>query len=626
MNKGNSRYYNFEIIMTIILSFLTACAFSLPFVFLETAEIAARMPASTFVEKLTAFLPVLGQRMYPQAILLFPLFWVLYRTFLKRINGKDFSLSALLTAILFSFCLLAGECGSQFRNLSYLYSNMPQVIISLIKMSGYTALFYTVIQTGFAALDEREEKPISGKLSANVFEKHSFILPLLIILMCWLPYVIAFYPGFVPSDGLKQLNNFFGSGNFTDNHPAFSSMLMGWAMRLGRRLGSDNLGVFLFTGPQLFINAAVMAACFPLYKEMRTPLWLRKLTLIDFALIPIWPNYAYSLLKDSLYMAMILLFVIQLIRIIRSAEDFCAKTGHLILMTCSLSLMMLVRHEGQYVAGLIFLTLFFLPEPRKQWKRLFPVILIPLAVINVFNHVIRPQLNIPDSPAREALTMPIRQTSAIVVEMEDTLTEEESAVLHELFVYEKIPEMYTESFQNADPLKGQFDPWASSDAIMRYMKIWAELGMKHPLTYINVFLCSNTRYYDPFLGVYGDIYGWFGIEQAPYVNQGLFDIHYADQTAVLRSALTNIADSFPRLPLISLFYSIGFNAWVLIFCLAYLLRKNIKGIIIPLLPGLGTFIMLQNSAINGFFRYMLPMLISLPLCVAWTVCRADTSD
>ncbi len=608
--------------MTILFAFLTSCAFALPFEILETAEIAARMPAGTFAEKLTAFLPVLGGRMYPQGILFFILFLLLYRTLLPRIEKKHFSFAALLAASLFSFCLLAGECADRYSDLSCLFSNMPQVIISSLKVLGYLPLFYTAVRAGFAALDERPDKPATGTAAVLIFEKHSFVFPLLIIMICWLPYVIAFYPGFVPSDGLKQLNNFYGSGNFTDNHPAFSSMLMGWAMMLGRKLGSDNLGIFIFTGPQLLINAAVMADCFPLFSKMRTPLSLRKLTLAGFALIPIWPNYAYSLLKDSLYMAMILFFVINMIRIILDADAFFKKPADLILLTGSLCLMMLVRHEGQYVGAAIFLTLFTLSKPRRQWKRLLPVILIPLLVINVFNRVIRPRLNIPDAPAREALTMPIRQTSAIVVGMEESLTEEESAVLHELFEYEKIPAMYAESFQNADALKGQFDPWAPEEAIRRYLKVWAELGLKHPLTYLNVFLCSNTRYYDPFLTVHRDIYGWFGIEQQPYVNKGLFDIHYAEQTAALRSVLTNIADSLPRIPLTSLFYSLGLNAWAMIFCLMYLLRGKVRGVIIPLLPDLVTFIVLQHSAVNGFFRYMLPLLITLPVCFAWTAYQA----
>ena len=605
--------------MSILLAFLTACAFSLPYELLNPAEIGALMPESSVLEKLTAFLPVLGKRMYPQCILLFPLFCLLYRTLLRKIKPKQFSLSALLTAGLFSFYLLVGECGTAYKDLSVMFQTMPQVVITMLKFIGYFPLFYVVVRAGFAMMDEQKECSLRGRISEAVFEKHCYLYPLLIILVCWLPYIIAFYPGFIPSDGLKQLNNFYGIGNFTDHHPAFSSMLMGWAMGLGRRLGSDNLGIFLFTGSQLLMNAAVMAGCFPLFQKMKIPGWLRKISLAFFALIPIWPNYAYSLLKDSLYMAMILLFTLLLIRIVRDTDDFCAHAGSLILMTAALSLMMLVRHEGKYVGGLVFLTLFTLPAPRRQWKKLLLVLLVPICVITVFDHVIRPALDIPDGPTREALTMPIRQTSAVVMNHEAELSEAELAVLHEVFDYEQIPEMFPGCLDNADELKGLFDPWASRDAVIRFMKVWISLGIRYPLTYLNVFLCSNTRYYDPFLGPYRDIYGWFGIEQAEYVNQGVFDLFYLPRTAALRSALINFASGLPRIPLTSLVYSLGTSVWLMIFCLAFLLRKKNHGIIIPLLPGLLTFFICQVSVINGFFRYLLPLLITLPVIAAWTI-------
>ena len=608
--------------LSIVLAFLTSCAFSLPYEILDTAEIGFRIPSGTLLEKVSAFFPVLGSRMYPQGLLLFLLFLFLYHVLLGRIRRKHFSHSALAAAALFTFYLLAGECAVLTGDLGELLRTGPQCVITGLKGIGYLSLFYVCVRYGFALLDERTERPFCGRLSVSVFEDHSYILPFLIILVCWLPYLTAFYPGFVPSDGLKQLDNFFGSGNFTNNHPAFSTMLMGWAMMLGRKIGSDNLGLFLFTGSQALINAAVMAACFPLFKELRSPLWLRRLVLADFALLPVWPNYAYSLLKDSLYMAMILLFTICLIRIIRDAEGFCKRTGQLILLTAVLCLMMLVRHEGQYVGAVIFLSLFTTAAVRRQWKRLLPVLLIPLIIVNLFNRVLLPTLNIAEPPAREALTMPFRQTSAVVINDEKSLTAEQSDVLHELFEYDRIPEMF--SLDNADYLKGLFDPWASREAVLRYMKVWAELALRHPLTYLNVFLCSNSHYYDPFREPYRDIYGWFGIEQQAYVNKGLFDLHYREDSAPLRTALINLADGLPKLPLTSLFYSLGANAWAMLFCLFYLLRRKVHGNITPLLPALITFLLLQNSAINGFFRYMLPLLITLPLIAAWTLESKDS--
>ncbi len=48
--------------------------------------------------------------------------------------------------------------------------------------------------------------------------------------------------------------------------------------------------------------------------------------------------------------------------------------------------------------------------------------------------------------------MPFRQTSAVVLNDEESLTEEQSAVLHELFTYEHIPDMCI--VDSTDYLKG----------------------------------------------------------------------------------------------------------------------------------------------------------------------------
>ena len=40
--------------------------------------------------------------------------------------------------------------------------------------------------------------------------------------------------------------------------------------------------------------------------------------------------------------------------------------------------------------------------------------------------------------------------------------------------------------------------------------------------------------------------------------------------------------------------------------------------------GLITFVLIQHSAVNGFFRYMLPLLITLPLAFAWIL--SDSSE
>ena len=151
--------------LSIILAFLTSCAFSLPYELLDTAEIGILMPSGSLIEKVTAFITVTAERMFPQAILFFLLFLFLFHIMLCRIRRKHFSPAALAAAALFSFYLLAGECAVLTGDLGVLLRTGPQCMFTALKVYGYLALIYVAVRFGFALLDERTEQPVSGRFS-----------------------------------------------------------------------------------------------------------------------------------------------------------------------------------------------------------------------------------------------------------------------------------------------------------------------------------------------------------------------------------------------------------------------------------------------------------------------------
>lgn len=609
-----------ETVISIFLSIIGTWSFTKPFAVIETAQIAGRMPCRTIIEEITAFAAVLTADLSESAIILVVLLLGLF--LYHRKCSRKFSVSALIPGVLFAVLSLFVQCICVYGDLQNLFMNGPQMILSLLKIIGAIPVFYVLTDLCFSFFEISAYEEQDNRFARMIYGRRSFILPWIIILAAWLPYLVAFYPGFVPSDGLKQLNNFFGSGNFTDYHPAFSSMLMGWAMMLGRKLGSDNLGVFLYTGTQVLIVSASMAACFPMFKKLHTPLWLRRLTLSAFALISIWPNYAYSLLKDSLYMAMFLLLAIQLIRMLADPDEFFSRKRYWLVMVFSLSLMYLMRHEGSAYAVVIAM-LILLKRLRPYLGKLLVILLIPLCIITTFNRVIRPALQIPDSPKREAFSIPFMQSALTAVRHEDELTADEVEQYERFFGdFEKVKKFC--NLSNSDNLKHLFALYPDTGYILDYLKFWAELGAEYPLTYADAFFSGKNGYYAPGTMPYGGIYGWFGIEQETYVNKGLFDIRYSPRTEWLRNTLINLTDALPRLPFIGLFYDLGLNAWMLMIMVAFAIRK--KRNIIPLLPCIISYVMVLFTPLNGFFRYMLPVLICLPACLADCISSGDVSS
>ena len=92
--------------------------------------------------------------------------------------------------------------------------------------------------------------------------------------------------------------------------------------------------------------------------------------------------------------------------------------------------------------------------------------------------------------------------------------------------------------------------------------------------------------------------------------------------SVLRTPtiLPNIRTSWviiPLFPLISLLYNAGFHGYLLLGYVVYLLGSKKGKRILLIVPTLLVFAVCILSPVNGELRYMLPVMIMLPLNLTW---------
>lgn len=149
----------------------------------------------------------------------------------------------------------------------------------------------------------------------------------LVLLVCWLPYLVIFFPGCIYSDAAWQIRQFFGADALTGHHPIATTFIFGWLLSIGKALGSDTLGVFLVTMLQ---TAGMAYACTRIVErvgsmvgELTGAATLKRfavpLLAAFFALAPMFGSAATSIKKDSLfYVAFALLMVaaIDLLRLV----------------------------------------------------------------------------------------------------------------------------------------------------------------------------------------------------------------------------------------------------------------------------------------------------------------------
>ena len=68
---------------------------------------------------------------------------------------------------------------------------------------------------------------------------------------------------------LDELAQYWGTEELTAHHPPVHTLIMGSFSRLGKALGSANLGLFLFALLQTLAFALVIAHVFCLYEKLK---------------------------------------------------------------------------------------------------------------------------------------------------------------------------------------------------------------------------------------------------------------------------------------------------------------------------------------------------------------------
>ena len=89
-------------------------------------------------------------------------------------------------------------------------------------------------------------------------------------------------------DSWGQISQVLGAQEMTAHHTVLSTWLHGWLFRLGRALGSDNLGVFLYIAVQFLVCAWVFGQVTAFAAKLGCPRGVQYAVTAFFALDPIW--------------------------------------------------------------------------------------------------------------------------------------------------------------------------------------------------------------------------------------------------------------------------------------------------------------------------------------------------
>ena len=457
--------------------------------------------------------------------------------------------------------------------------------------------------------------------------RHEAAAYMILLALCWSPYLIAFFPGTVCWDLGEMVAQFFGQRPMDTWHPVFLTWVIGGCVWLGRLVGSDNLGAALYTLLQTALMAFALGSSLRLMRSLRLSRAARLAAAAFFALLPIWGGYAQFISKDTLYTSALLLFTLCLIRLVLAREGRLAApvgreaAGLFVwgLLTC------LMRSNGLYVILPTAAFAFAFAARGRARLAVGGALAGAVALALLFSHVLLPALGVRDETASGLYSVCFQQSARVLRDHGDQVTTEEYAEIDRVLDAENLAELYEPWI--SDPVKFTFRQYgqgaeAEKAALARYRETWLSMLSKYPLTYAEAFFAGNVSYYAFTPKFEGETYN----QQAG--NRLVFETYelgedprflHTEQIASLEGARTLLAvfaRGIRHIPLLGLLYACATYTWLLAGAGMSAVRQRRWRLLVGFLPALLTLGVCMLGPVNDYFRYFLPIVAMTPALLA----------
>lgn len=532
---------------------------------------------------------------------------------MKEILDIRKKMSVTILSLIYSILLLFGTSYKKVGNATLVFDN---IFLSILIFIVLFFLSRTLILFLYKYLDNYKIKNKKKSKFNNLLDKHPFIVSMIIILILWLPYIISFYPIILSPDPSFQIKQFFGIPNkysdysimldksvtITNHHPVIHTLLLGTCLKFGNLINCDNLGLFLYSIIQITILSSVLSLTISYMTKLKISYKYRLIVLLIYSLVPMFPLYAMSGVKDVIFTSLIILYVMLIYHLIKNKKD-TLSIKNVILIILLLIFIMLFRNNGFHIILLSFP--FVLLINRKNLKKLLTIFIIFLSFNTCYNKVILPHFKITPSSVREILSIPFQQTARYV--KYNKLTKEEYEIYDKVLDMSDLAKRYKPEI--SDPVKNKFNKYTTDKELKEYFSTWLKDLIKDPVTYVDATTNNIYGYFYPFKLNWYVYYKY----DTRIVSDG-FNYHY-NNLNTSRDILSTFAIYYPYIPIIGLVSNIGFNTWILFFITAYMFHKKKYYGIIYLLPSYVALLVCMASPVNAYFRYAMPYVFAMPLTI-----------
>lgn len=321
----------------------------------------------------------------------------------------------------------------------------------------------------------------------------------LLILICWVPYLIIRFPGNYDPDTWQQILQTYGMTARSDHHPWFDTLIFSGFWRIGGVLGSHKASLFLYAILQMLATAATFAYTLLFLKRCGIGQRSRKACFLFWAFYPFIPTLAQTMAKDMLNGWIFLLYAVYYLEYIMKSgrkdrnknsreERGWLDSAKFVAAGVFLSL---TKKTGIYIFLLSSVLLVFcLQRMVKRMLRLGAEILtVAFVCIFLWEGVCLPAMGVAKGDSKELMSVPSQQITWYLTQYGDTLDGKQKEILSGVYWdTESMVENYNPV--RADATKSHWIEDSTKEERSRFYRLYIRLFFKHPGNYLMSF-CAN---------------------------------------------------------------------------------------------------------------------------------------
>ncbi len=384
--------------------------------------------------------------------------------------------------------------GNNLQKKGYSVNGFWDFLISLLKIILFSVIFTIVHYLILKLKNKLSEKVHEMKKKTDTksrIEKYKGIIYFLIIIICWIPALLAFYPVLLNYDGLVQLRDVAIQQIYT-RHPIIHTLLLGVFYKFGyAHLGSCANGMLMFSIFQMTVMASIFSYSVRFVEERTDKKWLRNISLIFYAIFPFNQLFPLMTTKDVLFAGFVLLFIIELYKILENSNN--KNLNHIVLVIITV-IMLSFRNNAVYaiIASIPFIIMVFKKDSRLL-KILLSCVIVIVAYKTLNNGLIYITKATRDSN-QEKMSVFSQATAKICKEKSDELTDDEKEKISFYFDdYEELGKVYEANI--SDKTKAMTNCDNVDNNIVDFLKFMGHLGIKYPRQFVDSFLNTTRGYW-----------------------------------------------------------------------------------------------------------------------------------